>query len=100
MSATNNGDGLKPVIIHAAPVFCIQVPTFDTVDASHTARKDGFRNGVHGEAAAAAACGSASSPARSLILILLHAPCRSDHPPVGAALHVGGADNSAIRAGY
>src|SRR4051812_9866080 len=77
MSATISGDALKLVIIHAAPVFCIHVPTFDTVGASHTARKDGLRSGVHGEAAAADAgtCRSTSSAARSFILMLYTRAC-------------------------
>jgi hypothetical protein len=39
--ATIVGEEASDVINHAAPTFCIQVPTFDTTVAIHNARKMG-----------------------------------------------------------
>ncbi len=64
-SAIMTGEVVSVVISHAAPMFCIQVPRFDTTEAIHRARNTGLRSGPHGEAfscpAAAAALACASS---------------------------------------
>jgi len=41
MSDTMSGEGASPVMSHAALVSCIHVPTFETHEASQSARKTG-----------------------------------------------------------
>jgi hypothetical protein len=41
------GDGSRPVIIHAAPVLCIQVPMLETIWAIQRATKNLSLNGVN-----------------------------------------------------
>jgi hypothetical protein len=43
------GDGLRVVISHDAPTFCIHVPTLEAIVANHRARNIGSRSGIHGE---------------------------------------------------
>src|SRR5258705_805328 len=49
--ATINGDGASDVIDHAAPTFCIHVPTLEMSEAIHSARKTGCDSGVQAESA-------------------------------------------------
>src|SRR5262245_23718566 len=49
--ATINGDGESEVIDHAAPTFCIHVPTLETSDAIHSARNTGCDSGAQAEPA-------------------------------------------------
>ena len=44
-----SGDGLKVVINHEAPTFCIHVPMLDAIVANHRARNIDWRSGLHGE---------------------------------------------------
>jgi hypothetical protein len=37
-SATNNADGARVAIIHAAPTFCIHVPMLEAMEAIHSQR--------------------------------------------------------------
>src|SRR4249919_3958260 len=48
-SATTTGEGVREVISHAAPTFCIHVPIFDVSDAIQRARNTGSRSGSHAE---------------------------------------------------
>src|SRR5438309_10719441 len=48
-SATTTGEGVREVISHAAPTFCIHVPTLEVTDAIQRARKTGCRRGFHAE---------------------------------------------------
>jgi hypothetical protein len=43
------GDGLKVVINHDAPTFCIHVPMLEAIVANHRARNTDCRSGLHGE---------------------------------------------------
>ena len=40
--------GASEVISHAAPTFCIQVPTLDAMEAIHSQRNQVCDNGAHG----------------------------------------------------
>ncbi len=46
MSETMSGDGASPVMSHAALASCIHVPTFETHEASQSARKTGWARGL------------------------------------------------------
>src|SRR5207244_11195523 len=48
-SATMLGEGAREVISHAAPTFCIQVPTLEATEAIQRARKTLWRNGLQGD---------------------------------------------------
>ena len=48
-SATTTGEGVREVISHAAPTFCIHVPILEVSDAIQRARKTGCRRGFHAE---------------------------------------------------
>ena len=50
MSATSSGDGESEVINHAAPTFCIHVPTFDTNAAIHNQKNTRCDSVCHTEA--------------------------------------------------
>src|ERR671913_1022309 len=52
-SATRVGEGESEVISHAAPTFCIQVPTLAATEAIQRALKTGWRNGPQADAGAA-----------------------------------------------
>ena len=65
-NATTMGDGVSRVISHAAPTFCIQVPTFDTTEAIQRARNTGCRSGLHGETLSCPSGGSVLDCARSV----------------------------------
>jgi hypothetical protein len=43
------GDDVSEVINHVAPVLCIQVPMFEATEAIQSARKSGWRSGLHAE---------------------------------------------------
>jgi hypothetical protein len=43
------GDGLKVVINHDAPTFCIHVPMLEAIVANHRTRNTDCRSGLHGE---------------------------------------------------
>src|SRR3989441_3718836 len=49
--ATINGDGESEVIAHAAPTFCIHVPTLETSEAIHSARNTGCDSGAQADSA-------------------------------------------------
>src|SRR5437773_3503002 len=46
-SATTTGEGVREVISHAAPTFCIHVPILEVSDAIQRAQKTGSRSGSH-----------------------------------------------------
>jgi hypothetical protein len=48
-NATTRGEAERSVMSHAAPTFCIQVPTFEASDAIHRLRKTERRRGDHAE---------------------------------------------------
>src|SRR3989454_8000041 len=49
--ATINGDGESEVIAHAAPTFCIHVPTLEMSEAIHSARNTGCDSGAQADSA-------------------------------------------------
>src|SRR5437899_5869201 len=49
--ATINGDGESEVIAHAAPTFCIHVPTLEMSEAIHSARNTGCDSGAQVDSA-------------------------------------------------
>src|SRR5947208_2323288 len=56
MSDTMRGEGASPVMSHAAFVSCIHVPTFETHEASQSARKTGWASGLQADAGRIRAC--------------------------------------------
>jgi hypothetical protein len=51
-----SGDGASPVMSHAALASCIQVPTFETHEASQSARKTGWASGLQADEGRIRAC--------------------------------------------
>ena len=51
-----SGDGASPVMSHAALVSCIHVPTFETHEASQSARKTGWARGLQADEGRIRAC--------------------------------------------
>ena len=45
-SATIKAEGARDVMSQAAPTFCIQVPTLETMEANQSQRKRGWLRGV------------------------------------------------------
>jgi len=56
MSDTMSGEGASPVMSHAALVSCIHVPTFETHEASQSARKTGWARGLQADEGRIRAC--------------------------------------------
>ena len=51
-----SGEGASPVMSHAALVSCIHVPTFETHEASQSARKTGWASGLQADEGRIRAC--------------------------------------------
>jgi len=51
-----SGDGASPVMSHAALASCIHVPTFETHEASQSARKTGWARGLQADEGRIRAC--------------------------------------------
>src|SRR5882724_6967141 len=56
MSDTMSGEGASPVMSQAALVSCIHVPTFETHEASQSARKTGWARGLQADEGRIRAC--------------------------------------------